>query len=126
MASIKGIAMNMKFFFLNDGMRDIAGDMDSGPRKPAPLDQADLRLMIYYSLTRLDPRESRLTPMINYLSISEGASSGSADQKARLLSTRLARYYFIYELYREEMMAYFSTGRTINRLCKKILHFRGW
>src|SRR4030042_3580178 len=95
-AETNGIAINLKFRFLDEGLLEtssfIAGDVE----KPTLIEQADLQLMLYHSIVNLGTRDRRARPLMEYLMYADGTRKPDYDKKVWQLSSRLARYFIEY------------------------------
>ncbi len=76
-AGMNGIALNLNFRYLNDGLWDVISRIfPASP--PTILEQRGLHLMLYHSLTALDRRARRVKPLIEELARSVGAKATHA------------------------------------------------
>ncbi len=105
-----GIAMNIDFMFLHDGLWKMADAISGGTAKPAMMDQMDLQLMLHHVVGTLDPGNRTLRPVTEYLFTPEGDRKTGYDRRIWQLSSRLSRYFIEYELYRENMVRSWIQG----------------
>jgi exodeoxyribonuclease V gamma subunit len=110
-AGRNGIAINLDFRFLNDGLWETLNAVNTAAEKPLMLEQKDIQLLLYHSLVSLDRGNKRVKPLLKYLFSADGARKADYDHKVWQLSSRLARYFTQYELYREEMVLKWKTGK---------------
>jgi exodeoxyribonuclease V gamma subunit len=110
-AGINGIAMNLKFEFLTDGLWSIVKLIHPSAAAPVMLEHRDLQLMLYLAVINLDSGNSRVRPIMEYLFDSGGIRVEDYEKKAWQLSSRLARYFLEYELYREDMIRAWLDGK---------------
>ena len=105
-----GIAMNLDFRFLNDGLWKSAEALSNGQEKATMIDQLDLQLMLHHILATLDTGTTILQPVAEYLLTPEGARKSGYDHRIWQLALRLSRYFIEYELYRENMVRGWMQG----------------
>jgi exodeoxyribonuclease V gamma subunit len=111
-AATNGIALNLNFQYLNDGLWAVVSRLFPAP-SPAMLEQEDLHLMLYHSLSALDQRTGRVKPLFEYLCDIDNARGADFDKRAWQLSSRLARYFLEYEFYRGDMIKAWLKGNLL-------------
>jgi Exonuclease V gamma subunit len=67
--------------------------------------------MLYHSIVSLDSSNRRVKPLTEYLFNADKIKKTDYDHKVWQLSSRLARYFIEYELYREEMIQKWMLGK---------------
>jgi exodeoxyribonuclease V gamma subunit len=112
-AGCNGIAMNLDFRFLDEGLWGILNTVTAGEEKPSMIGQKEIQLMLYHSLESLDSNNKRTKPLTKYLFSTDGSKKADYDHKAWQLSSRLARYFIQYEIYREDMVQKWKTGKLL-------------
>ena len=112
-ADSNGIAMNLDFRFLDEGLWEILNEVNTAPEKPSMMEQKDIRLLLYLSIVSLDPGNARVKPLAKYLFSTDSIKKTDYGHKAWQLSSRLARYFIQYEFYREEMIQKWITGKLL-------------
>lgn len=105
-----GIAMNIDFRFLNDGLWKMVDAVNPEPEKPSMLVPLDLQLMIRHVLASSDNDARLIQPIAEYL---HGPDGTPHEHKNWQLSLRLSRYFLEYELYREEMVTTWMQGKLL-------------
>ncbi len=111
-AERNGIALNFNFQFLNDGLWSVISSLIPAAA-PEKMEQGDLHFMLYHSLTALEGGARRVKPLVEYLSGIENLRGMDYDTRAWQLSSRLARYFLEYELYREDMTKAWLAGKCL-------------
>jgi exodeoxyribonuclease V gamma subunit len=106
-----GIAMNLDFSFLNDGLWKTVDSIYDGQNKPSMIDQLDIQLMLHHIMVTLDTGNTTVKPITDYLYSPDGAVKKDYDHKIWQLSSRLSRYFIEYELYREDMIQDWMRGK---------------
>lgn len=109
----QGISINHTFAFLNRGLWDVLSFLNGIIKAPTQLEQNELRLLLYISLTRLSSDDRRVKPILDYLIPDDNVKKQDYEKKAWQISILLARYFLEYELYREEMTHYWLAGKLI-------------
>ena len=112
-ARINGIAMNLNFQFLSGGLWEIVEAISADAREPVMIEPVDLQLMLYRALADLDPAGRRVKPLMDYLFNADGGRRTDYEKKIWQLTSRLARYFLDYELYREDMISVWMEGRLL-------------
>jgi exodeoxyribonuclease V gamma subunit len=112
-ARTNGIAMNMDFQFLGEGLWKTAGRICPVRGAPAMMEQTDLHLLLCRALAGLDAADRRARPLADYLFGPDGSRRADYEKKAWQLASRLARYFLEYELYREDMITLWTQGRLL-------------
>ena len=110
-ADSEGISINYKFSFLEEGLWDTLCSLSNPAKPPVMLDQTDLQLLLYSSITELTPGKSRVKPLLDYLGSAGEPGSPAYEKRAWQLSLLLSRYFLEYEYYREEMITYWLSGQ---------------
>lgn len=112
-AETNGIAINLNFRYLEDGLWDILNSINPQPEKPSPLGQIDLQLLIYHTLNLIDRNEVRIHSISMYLFNQDGTKKNDYEKKLFHLSGRLAQYFLEYEYSREEMILRWRDGNLL-------------
>ena len=110
-AGCNGIAINLNFRFLDEGLWEILNTINTDAEKPLMIEQKDIQLMLYHSIVSLDSSNRRVKPLTEYLFNAGKIKKTDYDHKVWQLSSRLARYFIEYELYREEMIQKWMLGK---------------
>lgn len=109
-AARHGIAINLSFRFLNDGLWEILDYCNPSVEKPSLLDQKDIQLLVYHAITAIKPESPPMGPLYHYLFNNDATLRSDYDYKTWQLAARLARYFTEYELFREDMIAKWYNG----------------
>ncbi len=109
-AERNGIFMNVKFHFLSDGLWELLNHHNPDIKKPSPLDQKDIHLLLYQAMAAIDPHDDRCRLIRQYLFNSDNSKKSDYDYKIFQLSSRLGRYFIEYELYRFDMIRSWMKG----------------
>jgi len=104
------IFMNVKFHFLSDGLWELLNHHNPDSVKPSPLDQKDIHLLLYRAMAATDPHDDSCRLIRQYLFDNDNAKKRDYEYKIFQLSSRLARYFMEYELYRSEMIRSWMKG----------------
>jgi exodeoxyribonuclease V gamma subunit len=112
-ASCNGIAMNLDFRFLDEGLWEILSTIHTAAEKPLMMEQKDMQLLLYHSIAALDSGKKRVTKLTEYLFGADKIKKADYDHKVWQLSSRLTRYFLQYELYREEMIQKWMKGKLL-------------
>jgi exodeoxyribonuclease V gamma subunit len=112
-ARSNGIAMNMDFQFLGEGLWKTASRICPVRGRPVMMEQADVQILLCIALAGLDAGDRRVRPLADYLFGPDGSRRADYEKKAWQLASRLARYFLEYELYREDMIALWTQGRLL-------------
>ncbi len=109
-AERNGIFMNVTFRFLNDGLWELLDYRNPDKKKPSLLDQKDIQLLLYHAIASINPQNEHCRLIRQYLFDTDNTKKSDYDYKIFQLSSRLARYFMEYELYRSDMIHSWMMG----------------
>ncbi|MCK4796824.1 MAG: exodeoxyribonuclease V subunit gamma, partial [Spirochaetes bacterium] len=109
-----GVAINLDFLYLENGLSDILSRFEKGEKKACPLNKQKLQLMVLAILLGDNKGNNELKPILNYFGgDSIDQTSQEYARKAWQLSDRLARYFREYEYHREKMIEVWRGGNKL-------------